>query len=190
MILSTLSYQLKIARNEADEETYLDLTTAGDYASKPAVIGATGKGIVDIFADRHESATISRVNGIEFFFSGGSAAGKTFSWRIIAWRNSNGMARIMAEGTGELGTQAVVRYPLVPGGGTAAATDKFWADNLVITYENWVKEVEATDTGSSNSAASVWCDDAGYRYWLVEISDADGATGTEAGDITSFWSYW
>lgn len=185
--LTTLSHKLRIARNEADEDSaLLDLTTAGDYASKPDPLGATGVGIVDILADKHESETETEVNGIEFFFCGGSAAGKTFGWRLIAWRNSNGMARLMAEGTGELGTQAVVVYPH----NGAAATNKFWADNLVITYENWPKEVEATDTGNSNSAASVWMDDSGYRYWKVEITDADGSTGTEAGDIASYWGLW
>ena len=182
--LTTLSHKLRIARNEADEEVYLDLTIAGDYDSKPSILGDTGKGIVDILGEKFEGATETEVNGIEFMFSGGSEAGKTFSWRIIAWRNSNGPARIMAEGTGELGTQALVKYPH----NGATATSRFWADNLVITYENWMKEVEVTDTGNSNSVASIWCDAAGYRYWLVEIADADGLT--EAGDIAVFWGMW
>lgn len=189
--LTTLSSKLRIARNEANEDaSLLDLTTAGDYASKPSVLGATGVGVVDLLAEEVVSATEMKANGIEFFFCGGSANGKTFGWRIIAWRNSNGMARLMAVGTGELGTQAVVKYPVVPGGGTEIATNKFWADNLVVTYENWPKEIEATDTGNSNSAASVWMDDDGYRYWKIEITDADGSTGTEAGNIAAFWGLW
>ena len=189
--LTTLTLKLRIARNEADEDSaLLDLTTAGDYASKPSVLGLTGVGVVDILADKYEGETETEVNGIEFIFAGGSAAGKTFGWRIIAWRNSNGPARLAAVGTGELGTQAVVNYPVVPGGGTEAAENKFWADNYVITYENWPKEVEATDTGNSNSVASIWLDAAGYRYWKVEITDADGSTGAEAGDISVFWGLW
>jgi hypothetical protein len=92
----------------------------------------------------------------------------------------------LAVGTGELGTQAVVTYPH----NGVTATNKFWADNLVITYENWPKDLEATDTGNSNSVASVWMDDCGYRYWKVEITDADGSTGTEAGNIASYWGLW
>lgn len=185
--LTTLSHKLRIARNEANEDAaLLDLTSEGNYAGKPSVLGATGIGIVDLLADKFAGETEMDVNGIEFMFCGGSAAGKTFGWRLLAWRNSNGPARLLAVGTGELGTQAVVAYPH----NGATATNKFWADNLVITYENWPKDLEATDTGNSNSVASVWMDDCGYRYWKVEITDADGSTGTEAGNIAAYWGLW
>jgi hypothetical protein len=187
MNLTTLSQKLRIARNEADEDaTLLDLTTLGDYENRPSVLGDTGVGVIDLLAEEVVSATEMDVNGIEFMFSGGSTAGKTFGFRILAWRNSNGPARLAAVGTGELGTQAVVKYPH----NGSEATDRFWADNLVITYENWPKEVEATDTGNSNSVASIWLDAAGYRYWKIEITDADGSTGTEAGDIAAYWGLW
>jgi len=197
MNLTTLSQKLRIARNEADEDsTLLDLTTSGDYANKPSVLGSTGVGVIDLLAEDTESATEMDANGIEFMFCGGSAAAKTFGFRILAWRPGNGPARLCAVGTGELGTQAVVTYPHngnatgVTSGGVFTAEDRFWADNLVITYENWPKDVEATDTGNSNSVASVWIDDCGYRYWKVEITDADGSTGTKAGDIAVYWGLW
>lgn len=187
MNLTTLSQKLRIARNEANEDaSLLDLTSAGDYSSKPSVIGATGVGVVDLLSDEVVSSQEMDTNGIEFFFCGGSAAGKTFGFRILAWRNSNGMARLAAVGTGELGTQAVVTYPH----NGATATNKFWADNLVLTWTNWPKELDATDTGNSNSAASVWMDAAGYRYWKIEITNADGSTGTEAGNIAAYWGLW
>jgi len=192
MNLTTLSQKLRIARNEADEDsTLLDLTSKGDFANKPSVLGDTGVGVIDILADEVVSvfeslSSETRVNGIEFIFCGSSAAAKTFGWRLLAWRNLNGPARLFAVGTGELGTQAVVTYPH----NGATATNRFWADNLVVTWENWPKDVEATDTGNSNSVASVWLDDCGYRYFKVEITDADGTTGTEAGDIASYWGFW
>ena len=191
MFLTTLSSKLRIARNEANEDTtLLDLETLGNYANMPDVLGATGVGVIDVIGEKVESTVEMAANGIEFFFCGGSAEGKTFGYRILAWKPCNGFARLVAVGTGELGTQAVVRYPSVPGGGDGPATNKFWADNLVVTWENWPKEVEATDTGNSNSGGSVWLDGCGYRFFKVEITDADGVTGTEAGNIAVYWGFW
>lgn len=187
MFLTTLSSKLRIARNEANEDTtLLDLTTLGDYANMPSVLGATGIGVIDLLGEEVESVTEMKANGIEFFFCGGSAAAKTFGWRILSWR-VGGPAQLSAVGTGELGTQAVTTYPHDP---DAVATDKFWADNLVVSYYNWPKRVKATDTGNSNSSASVWLDDCGRRYFKIEITDADGSTGTEAGNIAVYWGIW
>lgn len=126
-----------------------------------------------------------KANGIEFMFTAGSAAGKTLGWRILAWR-VKGPARLVGIGTGETGTQAVVTYPH----NGLTATNKFWIDNLVVTWSNWPKGIEATDIGNSNSVASVWMDDDGYRYWKIEITDADGVSGTEAGNVAAWWGLW
>lgn len=191
MFLTTLSQKLRIARNEANEDTtLLDLTTLGNYANRPVILGATGIGVIDLLGEEVISATEMKANGIEFFFCGGSAANKTFGYRILAWKPANGFARLAVVGTGILGTQAVIRYPVVPGGGDGPATNKFWANTLVITNENWPKEVEATDSGNFESVASVWLDDCGYRFWKVEITDADNVTGTEAGNIAVYWGLW
>lgn len=185
MFLTTLSQKLRIARNEANEDTtLLDLTTLGDYANMPTVLGATGIGVIDLIPDKHESVTVMEVNGIEFSFCGGSASGKTFGWRILAWR-VQGPARLAAVGTGELGGQAVVTYPH----NGAIATERFWADNLVVTWYNWPKRIKATDTGNSNSQASVWLDDCGRRYFKIEIIDASGI-GAEAGNLAVYWGMW
>ena len=188
-ILGTISHKINVARLEGNEDASpLDLTTAGDFASKPT-------DALDLF-ERSVFTTDKQItpvrpelvpNGIEFYFSGGSAAAKTFTWLIYAWRNENGPARYVATGTGELGTQALVTYPH----NGLAATSKFWADKLVITWHNWPKELEVTDEdGNSNSVGSVWMDCAGYRFWKIEIADADGSTGTEAGDIAVWYGYW
>lgn len=150
----------------------------------PNVLGDTGVGVIDLLGEEVESVTEMKANGIEFSFCGGSAAGKTFGWRILSWR-VRGPARLLAVGTGELGTQAVGIYPH----NTSTATDKFWADNLVITWYNWPKRVKATDTGNSNSEASIWFDDCGRRYFKIEITDASGV-GAEAGNIAAYWGIW
>ncbi len=187
--LGTISHKMNVARLEANEDASpLDLTTAGDFASKPT-------GTLDLF-ERSVFTTDKQItpvkaelvpNGIEFNFSGGSAAGKTFTWKLYAWRNENGPAKYGATGTGELGTQAVVKYPH----NGLTATNKFWADKIIVTWHNWPKEIESTDEdGNSNSVGSLWMDDAGYRYWFFEIADADGSTGTEAGDVAVWFGYW
>ncbi len=51
-------------------------------------------------------------------------------------------------------------------------------------------EVEATDVGKFESVASIWMDDCGYRFWKVEITDADGSTGTEAGNVAVWYGVW
>ncbi len=198
MNLTTLSHRIFPVRQESNENapanaeglTIFDLTTKGNFANMPATAVDLKKFSLPWTPEVERSIAAPQPvlvqNGIEFFFAGGSAAAKTFTWKIYAWRNENGMARYVATGTGELGTQAVTIYPH----NNEAATNKFWADNLVITWENWPKELEATDTGSSNSVASVWMDDAGYRFWYVEIASADGSTDTEAGNISVWMGYW
>ncbi len=187
MFLTTLSQKLRIARNEANEDAViLDLTAKGDYANRPVILGDMGIGVIDLLNEKTVSATEMEANGIEFFFAGGSAANKTFGYRILAWKPCNGFARLAVVGTGILGTQKVVKYPH----NEAIATNKFWANTLAITNENWPKEVEATDPGNFESVSSIWLDDAGYRFWKVEITDADGSTGDEAGNISVFWGLW
>jgi len=186
MFLTTLSQKLRIARNEANEDaTLLDLTTLGDYTNMPTVLGGTGVGVIDLLGEEVESVTQMEANGIEFSFCGGSAPGKTFGFRGLSWRVQS-PAQLFMVGTGELGTQAVVTYPHNP---NAEAADKFWADNLVVTWYNWPKRVKATDTGNSNSAASVWLDNCGRRYFKIEIVDASGI-GAEAGNIAAYWGLW
>jgi hypothetical protein len=164
------------------------LASAGDFANLPANTVVLDLFKYSVYATEQKNAPIRpihKANGIEFFFCGGSAAAKTFGYRIIAWKNENGMARHLATGTGELGTQAVVKYPH----NGATATNKFWADTLTVTWSNWLKPVKSTDTEGHNTAASVWTDDCGYRYWKIEITDADGSTGTEAGNVAVYWSF-
>lgn len=185
MILNTISHKLFTMRVEADEDgSLLDLTSAGDFASKPAAA-------LDLF--EKDIITPGPVlgrpelvpNGLGLMFTGGSAANKTFGWRLLAWLNENGPARLVAVGTGILGTQAVVKWPHTG----IAASNKFWADTLTVTFENWPKTLRSNDTTGHNTMTDVWFDSAGWRFWYVEITDADGSTGDEAGDIAVWYWY-
>ena len=198
MIQHTYLDKLYVARLENHEDgsggtapAAIDLTAAGDFANLPANTIVLDLSKYSVYATEQKDASIRpihKANGIEFFFCGGSAANKTFGYKIIAWKNENGMARLLAVGTGILGTQAVVYYPHDP---TAAATNKFWADTLTVTSSNtnWLKPVKSSDTNGNNTAASVWTDDCGYRFWKIEITDADGSTGDEAGNISVYWGF-
>jgi len=169
----TVHQPYHILRAEADEDTAIDLTTAGAFASKPASairLPVTGGGV-------------STVNAIQIAFIGGDTANDTFNWRLYGWRKDNGPAELIANGTGILGTQAVVTYPQ---GGTA--TDKFWADTLVVSAQFWMRTVTVTTVGG-NSVGKLMFDFLGYEWIYIEITSADGTSGIEAGDITVYYSY-
>ncbi len=191
MILTTLSHRLFVARNEADENgatgapDIFVLATEGNFAQKPATALDLMK--LDLFLPR-ASVPFGEIkqNGVAFSFMGSSAANKTFTYDIFTWGNENHPAKQVVNGTGLLGTQQVIIYPH---NNVATTTDRFWADTLVVNWENTLKEVESTDTTGHNTIAEVWMDDVGARYWFIQISDADGSTGTEAGDISVFYRY-
>ena len=195
MNLTTPTHKLFIARPEDDENgasgapAVFVNETAGDFANKP-------DGTVDVLDPAYLNPVTeiskgqvltskSKVNGIVLSFSGGSAADKTFTYDIFTWANENGAAKHTVNGTGILGTQQVVKFPH----NGVAAPGKFWADTLVVTWENHPKEVESTDIIGHNSIAEVWLDMTALRYLFIQISDSDGSTGTEAGDIACYFRY-
>ena len=183
MPLTTYTHKLFVARAEAAAATVLDLTTKGDFLQKPAtgVIDVLDPTLLDPTADVSKDVShraISKANGIVLSFAGGNADDDTFSWRILTWKNENGPAEIVANGTGILGSQAVVKWPH----NGAPVENRFWADTIVVTNNYWIKRVDATTIGS-NSVAKLWFDTAGYRYFAVEISASDG-------DMSAFMGYW
>lgn len=171
---AVLHTELKVLRAEADEDsTTLDLTTSGDYDNMPS-------GAVQL---KRAGQDVAPVDTIEIFFCGGSAANKTFTYTMYAYRAINGPAKFVATGTGTLGTQAVVEYP--HSGSTA--TSKYWADTLSVT-SRWLTTVKSTDTSGNNECASLVLKSNGYEWFLVLISSADGSTGDEAGDISVYYA--
>ncbi len=189
--LTTNSNRVYVARNEADENgasgapDIFVLATEGNFAQKPAT--ALDLTTIDLFDPKIAQALGElKQNGVAFSFSGSSAAGKTFTYDIFTWANENGPAKQTINGTGILGTQQVVIFPHDPDG---TAPNRFWADTLTVDWENHLKEVESTDTIGHNTMAEVWFDMTGLRYVFIQISNADGSTGTEAGDIACFYRW-
>ena len=184
MSLTTKSHKLFVARQEAaaDDSFSTGLATGGDFASKPS----SALDVLDIVRlDPNANNTPdpkviaeSITNGMVLTFAGGDAADAAFTWKVYAWRNENGPAELVADGSGALGTQGVVKYPH----NNAVATNKFWADTITVTNEYWIKEVEATANGN-NSVSKLWFDTCGYRYFYVEIPTSDG-------DMAAYVGYW
>lgn len=188
--LVTKSSLLYVARNEADENNMagapdvFNIATESNFAQMPSTTLDLAK--TDLFIPKEgQKFGVLVQNGLAFSFTGGSAAGKEFSYDIFAWNNENGPAHHLIKGTGILGTQQVVKYPH----NGEDAPNRFWADTLTLTWETALKEVEVTDETGRDSISEVWFDASGFRYFFIQISDADGSTGTEAGDIASYYRY-
>ncbi|MCP4537777.1 MAG: hypothetical protein GY832_11590 [Chloroflexi bacterium] len=185
MILTTVAHKLQVARYLAAKDatlgTELDLTTEGDWANKPAEdLSNTYLGAFDV----SKSITSEiKVNGLAFSFIGTGGANKGFKYKIFTWRSENGCAHQVAEGTGTLGTQAVVTYP--HNGATVAGA--YWADTLTVTWYNWYKRVDSTDTTGHNTHAEVWLDAGGARDWYIEIDDPD--SGDAATLVGAYFGY-
>ncbi len=185
MNLTTPSHKIWPMRATGAEDTLLDLTSKGDFANKPST------GVLDLLKDNvewtgnsTENSSLTHdleTNGMDIYIAGSSAHSKTLNWYLTAWRNENGPAKRVAEGTATTGTQAMVKYPH----NSVPVADMYWCDSITVTFENWLKDVESTDSGNSNSVASLWFDTAGYRYWLMEFR----TTGTSA-PATNIVSYY
>ncbi len=181
--LTTLSHQYFVARALAGFDTPIDLTTASDAAQRPS-------DILDIFAKDIVTPQATPVfpetpaNGLCFTLMGShgsDADNKDMAWRLLAWRNSNGPAEIVANGTAKTGTQAVVTFPH---NGAATGGNVNWCDTIVITNEYWMKEIEATAAGG-DSMSKLFLDTAGYRYFKMEIT----TSGTPVVNAACFYGY-
>lgn len=166
-----------LLRDTADEDTALVIATAGDFAHKPATAISLPNRL-----EANDRLTAARI--VSLIICGGAAADKTFSYNIYAYRDINGPAELVATGTGTIGSQAVVLYP--HDGSTA--TNIFWADTLTDTGD-WIGDGVRIDDSGNNRVCKLTFDVFGYRWLYAEILEADGTTGTQAGDITVYYSF-
>ncbi len=187
MILLTPSHKIWPMRATGAEDTLLDLTTAGDYENRPST------GVLDLLkdnvewtdnaAERDSTTHDLETNGMEIYIAGSTAHSRNVIWYLTAWRNENGPAKRVAQGTATTGTQAVVKWPH----NNVEIASTFWCDQIIVTWSNWPKGVEATDSGgNSNSVGSLWMDVCGYRYWLIEFRTTE-AVATALTNLTAFY---
>ena len=183
--LDTKTHRLYVARATAVEDTsLLDLTTAGNFASKPAGALDLAKRCVSNPLQISPVPAILKQNGIRFMICSNGDEDSTFAWYLKTWGNENWPCRYVATGTGAIGTQAVVTYPH-----NGVATGQVWADTLAVSWYSWPKGVVSTEETGRDSIADIWLDNAGSRYWLVEIdTSASGADGDTV--YTVFYGYW
>ena len=178
--LTTPLHKLYVARGMATFDTAIDLTSASDAKQRPST------GVLDIsrrdIVTPNDAPVIAETsaNGLCFMFMGTAAADKDMAWRLLAWKNENGPAEIVAYGTATTGSQAVVTYPH----NGATATNAYWCDTIVITAEYWMKEVEATAAGG-NSISKLFFDACGYRYFKMEIT----TTGDPVTNSAVYYGY-
>ena len=174
-------YSLVRSTVDGDESAVIDLTTDGEWAVRPT-------GIFKVQSNRREE---TQANAISLTFAAGIDAGttadaKTLSWKIYAWKEAESPAEYVALGTATFGTQDVGRLPDKTHQLTGALRN--WADTIVITTQ-YFPQTLAVSTVGSNSVCKLSFDLAGYKYIYVELTDCDGTTGTEAGDVT-VWATW
>ena len=170
-----------------EDTSAITLATEGDFAQKPTT------GVVDLTADsvawtdnaveRSALTHDLETNGMEIYICLSAAAGKKANFKLYAWRNENGPAKLAAAGVATAGTQQVVKFP--HNGATIATT--YWCDQIAVTYHNWPKGIVGTDTdGNSNSVGSLWFDACGYRFFRLEFETTTLA-GDAATNITAFY---
>ena len=167
-------------RQEANEDpnttigsTLVVTDTNSDYAQIPA----------NAFKIKATSGGTTLMKAVQIIFCGGDAANDTFTYTVYAWRADNGPAEMVCTGVGTLGTQQVVKYPH----DKTTATDRFWADTITYT-SYWIGAVSVADSGN-NRIAKLLFNANGYKYLYVQITNADDTTGTEAGNVSVYFSY-
>lgn len=164
----TTSYY--VLRAEADEDVAdVNLIDEGDFANRSSDEVSLG-GLPD------DGTAV----GVELIVCAGSAASKTFGMKVYGRAETNGPIIHLMTLAGETGTQGVVVYPQ---GGTATA--KYWADTWTVTADGTFGGIRIAGNGL-NSVARIGFQVHGLRSLKVVITDADGTTGTEAGDVTVY----
>ena len=112
-----------------------------------------------------------------FHFYGTDAADETFSFTMVGWAKDNGMAQVICEGNGILGTQDVVTEP-----NGDAITSGFWADTIEIDETTKWPSVAVYNSGD-NECAILVVDMTGLEWVSFVTYDCDGTTGVEAASI-------
>jgi hypothetical protein len=102
---------------------------------------------------------------------------ETFSFTLVGWAKTNGMAQVICEGDGAAGTQDVVTYP-----GASSATDAndTWADTLNLDETTKWPSVAVYNASGDNEVAILVFDTTGLEYIYPFIYDAAGTAEATA----------
>jgi len=110
-----------------------------------------------------------------FAFYGTDAENETFSFTLVGWARDNGMAQVICEGDGILGSQDVV---IEPNGD--AITNGFWADTINLDETTKWPSVAVYNSGD-NQVANLVVDLTGLEWVNLVTYDVGG--GAEASSI-------
>lgn len=182
MTLQTQQVGYRALRASAIQDTAITLQTGGAWRSRPSTT-------IELPSRRLGE---SNVNALQIIFAGAFDAltdpnGHTFSWRLYAYKDEFAPAEYVANGTGVLGTQDVIDFP--DNAPVSPAGSQNWCDTIVISEQRFPTQLVTTAATGSNEIAKLLVDAAGYKYWYCEITDADGATGLEAGPVSAWYTY-
>lgn len=154
------------AEDAADFATALPLATSeGDFANMTTSSFRISS--YNVVSSRSEG--YSPGGAWMFVFCGTDAADDTFSFTLVGWAKTNGMAQVICEGNGILGTQDVVLYP----DDGATATNAFWADTITLDETTKWPSVAVYNSGD-NEVAFILVDMTGLEYVYPYIYDAAG----------------
>ncbi len=165
------------AEDGATFDAVIDLAgNGGDFASKPSgAYRITSRGAVSSHSEGYS------IGGAWLFSIGGvGQADDSFSLSIVGWGKSNGMAQIIADGVGVLGTQDIVTYP-----GGAAVTDGLWADTITLVETTKWPSVTVINSGD-NEVACVVVDMTGLEWVQFVVYDSLGSNAGEANSTSVY----
>jgi hypothetical protein len=107
----------------------------------------------------------------QFAFYGTDAANETFSFTLVGYARANGMAQIICEGDGVLGTQDVQTEP-----NGDAITNGFWADTINLDETTKWPSVAVYNASGDNEMAILSVDLAGLEYVVFITYDVAGSS--------------
>ena len=108
-----------------------------------------------------------------------------FTWRLYGFRQKNGMAEMIAYGTGNIGDLAVTVHPI----SNSADATIYYADYLTITAQYWPKPVVVKDIGgASGEVAKIVFDACGITELLCELTACDNETADETDSLEAIYT--
>ncbi len=155
----------------------------GDFASKDTSTVAAGgpfKIISHSANIAHRGEGYSPGGAWMFTIGGVGLENDVFSFNLVGWAKTNGMAQIICEGNGVLGTQDIVIYP-----GGSAVTDGLWADTITLDETTKWPSV-AVYNSSDDEVANMVVDTTGLEWVQFVVYDALGAQAGEANSVAVY----
>lgn len=157
------------------------------------VLGVTTRNFANLNVGTGKAVKIPEgINGIIVTFLGILANhAKPFKWKLYGYRTPMreiskgcGPAQLIAYGTGNLGDVAVVTHPL-----TGATVTAYYADELTITAQKWLKTVAVYDVGgASGEIATIVFDGMGISHLLCELTDCYKSEAGETDELEAIYT--